>query len=354
MNKTTLGYIKTQTRLPASLGLCPDDPRLVQWLNESVQRLIGKGLWIGTVGRFRICATDGCLSMPPQVASLERVAVCGKVIPIHDYFYEFLENGLGPRSALCNGGASGGSCCGGGGCGVEEANLRGWFPTFADVRGASKKLRLICDLSADVGKRVLVTGYDENNNWIRTAPGGIWQDGETVLLAQSPGTDTTHFFDGGITGIQFLDNREGQVWLYERDTVASTSRLIGSYQYWEENPSYARYFFPSILSQAQTGGGCNTTTVEAIAKMEFIPIVKDTDVLLLHNIPALKEMCSGIKKAEDEADSARSNAIILSAEAIAMRYLDDELDHYLGVGRETGVNFAGSSVGAVHPVMNFL
>jgi hypothetical protein len=37
-----------------------------------------------------------------------------------------------------------------------------------------------------------------------------------------------------------------------------------------------------------------------------------------------------------------------------MRYLDDELDHYLGVGRETGVNFKGSSIGTVRPVANFL
>jgi len=297
-----------------------------------------------------MCATDGCISLLPQLASIERVSVCGQVIPSHDMFYEFLSNGLGPRNASCS--TSSGCTCGGG-CGVAEANLRGWFPTFADIRGASKKLRLVCDVSADVGKRVLCLGYDENKNWIRTSPGGVWQDGETVILAQSPGTDTTKFFDGGVTGIQFLDAREGQVWLYERDTVAATSRMIGSYQYFETVPSYARYLFPSIFAQSNSAGGCATTLVEIIGRLEYFPVVKDTDVLIIGNIPALKNMAVAVKTYEEAvntSDIQRAAAF----EALAVKELDQEVEYYLGEGREVGVNFKGSSIGTVRPVENFL
>ncbi len=346
--KLTVSAIKA-SRIPAALNVCPTDARLLPWLNEAIERLLRKALWINTYGRFRICATDGCISLPPQIASIERVAVCGQVIPVHDFFYEFLSNGLGPRNASCS--TSSGCSCGGG-CGVAEANLRGWFPTFADIRGASKKLRLVCDVSADVGKRVLCLGYDENKNWIRTSPGGVWQDGETVVLAQSPGTDTTKFFDGGITGIQFLDAREGQVWLYERDTVAATSRLIGSYQYFETNPYYARYYFPSICAQP-SGSSCTTTQVEIIGRLEYFPVVKDTDVLLIGNIPALKNMAVAVKTYEEAVNNADIQRA-MAFEALAVKELDNEIEFMLGSGREVGVNFQGSSIGTVRPVENFL
>lgn len=297
-----------------------------------------------------MCATDGCITLPPQLASIERVAICGQVVASHDMFFEFLSNGLGPRNASCS--TAGGCGCGTGACGVAEANLRGWFPTFGDIRGTAKKLRLVADVSADVGKRVLLTGYDENGNWIRTSPLGVWQDGETVLLAQSPGTDTTKFFDGGVTGIQFLDAREGQVWLYERDTVAATSHLIGSYQYFETTPSYARYFFPSVFAQP-SGSGCATTPVEIIGRLEYFPVARDTDVLLIGSIPALKNMAVAVKTYEEavnNADIERAAAF----ETLAVKELDNEIEFYLGEGREVGVNFKGANIGTVRPVANFL
>ncbi len=350
MTKLTVSALKA-SRIPVALNICPTDPRLLGWVNEAVERLLRKALWIGAYGRFRICASDGCVTLPVQIASIERVAVCGQVVPSHDMYYEFLSNGLGPRNASCS--TSTGCGCGTGACGIAEANLRGWFPTFGDIRGTAKKLVLVCDVAADVGKRVLVMGYDENNNWIRTAPGGIWQDGETVLLAQSPGTTTTKFFDGGVTGIQFLDAREGQVWLYERDTVALTSRLIGSYQYFETVPNYARYFFPSICAQPQTGGGCTTTPVEIIGRLEYYEVSKDTDVLLIGNRAALKNMAVAVKTYEEavnNADIQRAAAF----EALAVKELDNEIEFALGEGREVGVNFKGSSIGTVRPVQNFL
>ncbi len=349
----TVGYVRNKTRIPAALGLCPDSPRVLAYLNESQDRLVPKGLWIGTYGRFRICATDGCLTLPPQMASIERLALCSQPLPVHDMFYEFLDNGFGTRNAVCQNN-SGTACCGGGGCGLGEANLRGWFPTFGDIRGTAKKLVLVCDRATDVGKRVLVTGYDENNNWIRTTQGSTIEDGEVIVLAQSAGTTSTKFYDGGITSVQFLDDRDGLVWLYEYDTVATTLRLIGSYQYFETAPSYPRYLLPSILTQTQTDGSCNTTTIELIAKLEILPLVKDTDLMLITCIPALKEMCVGIKKAEDEADSTKSNQIIVAAEAVATRYLDDQIDHYLGTGREVGMNIRGLNFGIADPVPNFL
>ena len=301
MRALTLGDIKNRTRIPASVGVCPTDTRLVAWLNEAVQRLITSGHWTGTTGRFIICATDGCITLPPQIASIERAAVCGRPATVRDQWYEFLENGMGIQAPPSAG--SGSSCCSGGtaSCGSGDILHRGWFPTFADIRGTAKKLVVVCDRDTDVGKRVLVLGYDENVNWIRTEQDSVVADGEVLELAQGSGTTSTKFYDGGITGIQFLDERDGQVWLYERDTVAATSRLIGSYQYWETNPSYARYLFTGVFPPS--GSGCPTVQVEVLAKLEYMPVRVDTDYLLLTNVPALKSMVMAVKQYEEAVSS---------------------------------------------------
>ena len=87
--------------------------------------------------------------------------------------------------------------------------------------------------------------------------------------------------------------------------------------------------------------------------MEYFPVSKDTDVLLIGNIPALKNMCVAVKTYEEavnNADIQRAAAF----EALAVKELDNEIEFALGEGREVGVNFKGANIGTVRPVQNFL
>lgn len=346
--KLTLRDIKA-SRIPSALGICATDARLIAWLNEAVQRLRTKALWIGTYGRFRLCLSDGCVTLPPQLATIERIATCGQVLRTHDMFFEFLDNGFGPRNANCSGTGSGGnSCASGAGGGMAEANLRGWFPSFGDIRGTQKKLRFACDLASDVGKTVLALGYDDNGNWIRTEQSGVISDGELIMLAQAPGSDSTNFFSS-LTGVQFPDERDGQVWLWERDTVASTSRLIGTYQYFETNPSYSRYYLPSVCTQQTSEGSCSLTTVEIIGRLEYIPVKNDTDYVMFGNVPALKNMMVAVKQYEEAVSTDDLNRAA-AFEKLALRELDDEISASLGEGREVGMNVKGANIGWNNPV----
>jgi hypothetical protein len=349
--RRTLGDLKKRG-IPAALGLCATDARLLQWLDEAQEILLNEGKWWGTVAKFQMCATDGCITLPPQIAVIEAVNVCGRPVPVRDFWYEFLENGPGSQYGCgCSSSPTQtGSVCGGN-CGAN-AIYRGHFPTFNDIIGTNKKATLICDLISDVGKRVLVLGYDENGNWIRTTQGGVIADGEIVLLAQGAGTLSNHFFTS-ITDLQFLDDRDGQVWLYEYDTTALTLRMLGKYEYFEDKPNYARYFFPGILAQA-SGTGCNSYKVEVMGKVAFIPAKVDTDYLVISSLPALKEMMLGIRDSDNEADRTKANAILMTALGVAKSILDAELDQYLGTGRRIGINITGSNVGATQPVENFI
>ena len=342
------------SRLPASIGACPTDLRFRDLLNEAQERLLFEGHYAGTTAPFRFCATDGCITFPPQIDTLETIAVCGVPGRLRTQWYEFLEGGWGMRTQQSGGNGSCGSCAGGGaggGC-MAEAIDRGRFPVFGDIIGTDKKLNFTCDLLSDVGKKVLALGYDANGNWIRTVQNGVVADGEIILLAQNAGTNSVNFFSA-VTDIQFNEARDGQVWGYEFNTTNSTKRMIGKYEYFETRPNYRRYLFPSIRSgtaDPQTGA-CSQTIVQGIAKLAFIPVKNDNDYLILPCLPALKDMIGALNHAENEPDSVKKNQIILAGIQTATRTLDKQLQSETGDGPVIGINILGSSIGELDPVV---
>lgn len=343
------------SRLPGSIGCCPTDLRFRDLLNEGQERLLIEGHYAGTTAPFRFCATDGCITFPPQIETLETIAVCGVPGRIRTQWYEFLEGGWGMRSQQTNTTSSGGCACSGGGAGggcMAEAIDRGRFPVFGDIVGTDKKLTFICDLPGDVGKEVLALGYDQNGNWIRTTQGGIVKDGEIIILAQGAGTTSVNFFSV-VTGIQFNTPKDGQVWLYEYNTTTLQSRMIGKYEYFETRPNYRRYLFPSIRSGISDPltGACSQTIVQGIAKLSFIPVKDDTDYLTIPCLPALKDMLMALNHAEHEPDSVKKNQIVLAGIQTATRTLDKQLQSEMGDGPVIGINILGSSIGELDPVV---
>jgi len=357
--RITLGDVRA-SRIPKILGICATDDRIPQFVNEATQRLLTKGHWWGSYARFRICASEGCITLPPQIAALERAAVCGSPVRLRDMWYEFLENGFGLQYQIGNGSCSSGACCGGniaplwpGSFGIGDGFQRGTFPTYQDIRGTNKKLVVVCDLAGDVDKQALFLGYDENGNWIRTTQSGAVRDGELISMAQAAGTTSVNFFSA-ITDIQAPADLDGQWWLYELNTDDATLRMLGHYQYFETRPNYQRYFFPMVPSgQNSDGDGCALTTVEVIAKLDFIPVVHDTDYVVIGNMPALKEMTRAVFLSENEPDYEKAARILTSGEVLALRELDKELEHYLGE-RQIGVDIVGASVGYAQPIESFL
>jgi len=377
MNRLTLADVQA-SRIPASVGECPTNTRFIQWVNEAQQRLLTKGLWFGTYAKYRMAAYGGILTMPPELVTIESVALNHVPISYHDLFYEFLENGFGTRSRE-QVGTSGGSALGEatGAYGIPEADYRGMFPMFRDLTPNTnpKKLVLVCDLSADTAVTVMVLGRDNNGNWVRTLRNSVYADGEVITLAQSPGTTSVNYFSE-ITGLQFSAQRSGQCWLYELDTVTSIQTMIGWYQWHETNPSYGRWLFPSITSPASSSGvtppskwqqtwtqgqiasPANTAKyipvlVEVIGKRAFVPVSLPTDYLIIGCIPALKSEMQCVKKLEDAVSSADVQEA-MAFETLAVKELDDELDMMLGSGRRIGLTVTGSGGADGTPIESFM
>lgn len=376
MQRLTLGDYAS-SRLPAALGVTTSDPRWLGWFNEAQQRLLTKGLWWGCVGKFNLAAYDGAITLPPSLAAIETAALGRVPIPIRDYWFEFLTFGFGTRTAAIAG-ANASSYYGFGinGSGWPELVARGLFPVFRDIQqnANAHNLIVVCDLAADITAMsnitVTLTGWDANNNWIRTQVGGSYVDGEVVNLAQSPGTTTVNTFSR-IAAVNFSGSRSGQAWLYDYDNTLLTSTMIGRYEWWETNPSYQRYFLPSMGVPAagltpppawqqdfrrqdlpDPAAGFNPCLLEVMAKLDYRPALNNSDYAIIQSIPAMKFMCQAIKKEEDGV-SGNDLTEALGFEAKAMAELDDQLDHYLGSGRRIGMNVVGSDVTDV-PIENFI
>lgn len=306
------------SRIPSVLNVSPTDSRLLRYINSATQRLLFSRKSWGTYGRFRLCITNGCVVFPRQFAAIEAADVCGQSLPIRNEWFEFMDSGPGIQGDCSVESTVG---CGNGCAGVQLFD-RGTAVAFEDIRGVNKKIRVYADVTEAADAKILLQGYDENSQWIRTLVSGVWVDGEYVLLSTTPQLSTKLF--SSLTGVQ-KPITKGTIRLYEYNTDTTAQRAIAIYEPGETRPSYRKSLISGV--SIPTGDDCGTTTLTVMAKLDFVPVSQDTDWLLIGNLEALTEGCQAVKKLE--------NNLFEEAEAyeqLAFRQLERELRHHLGRG----------------------
>lgn len=313
--RTTLGEARSDDNgIPLVLNLCSTDDRVRGYINQAQRRLITRGKFWGTYGRFRVCVCSGCLVWPRQFASIESMAICNSPAKLRNEWFEFLEEGCGLRHSS------------GGGCAVGFDH--GTAVSFEDMPCCgSDKIKVYADATEVSTARILLLGSDQNGIPIRTLDAGSWIDGEYVRIdAATPQISVNYF--SSLTGvIKPVTNKS--VRLYRYSPATGNELAMAIYEWDEERPSYRRTLIPGLSNDS-----CGRHSVTVMAKLEFIPARNDNDFLLIGNIPALKDMCQSIKKREDNL-FAEAEAY----EASAIRELEEELGHYLGTGTIQPVNF---------------
>ena len=91
--KITLGDIKTNTaRL---LSMSGTDARVTDYINEAQERLLYKGKWAGTYARYAINSSNGTITWPRELETIESVAVADDPAIVRNEWFEFLESGYG-------------------------------------------------------------------------------------------------------------------------------------------------------------------------------------------------------------------------------------------------------------------
>ena len=231
--KLTLGQVK-QSRIPDFLGFDPQDTRLVQIVNEAHQRLMMQGLFWGTYQTYQICvSSEGCLTWPRQVASIEALAVNDQPITLRNNWFEYLQTGFGIRSTSNS----------------SELQLmdRGRSAVFLDMTDFSSTLQVYSEVDEDASAKLLVQGYDQNGNWIRTLEGSQWIDGEYIAIGTTTAASSKIFT--AITGVQ-KPVTNGPVHL-SKVTAESVVVPIGYYQWDEQFPDYRRSIIPGLGNAPQ-------------------------------------------------------------------------------------------------------
>lgn len=309
------------------LNLNSSDPRVLDYVNRAVERLLYEGGWKDTFVRYAVCVSDGCLTWPREIETIEAVAICGKPAQIRNGWYEFLESGPGIAQQHS--------------CGLCLTLIdRGTSCVFQQpVGGSTKKLAIYADgAETEVGE-VIIKFYDSNGNKVYREADGVVIEGETVGIPPI-GTyayTSNTVLANGVYGV-VKPETDFPIRLYEYDTSTGTYLALGYYEPSETNPEYRQSFIP-VLQGSGGSGSCSDTQVNLVAKRRFMPATDDSSALVVGHAEAVRLGCQAIKK---EEDNKPAEAAIYWG--IALNCLNSQLRHYKGSGTVAPLRIVGSSV----------
>lgn len=320
--------------LPGSVGLCQSDLKgIAEIVNSTQRRLLyckeaGEESWNGTWAevQFTVSRAQPFVTFDNTVARLEYVDICNHPVTLNNQFVEFLRFGNGRLPKLFAQGHRG--------CFSSEVFSRNNAPTFVDLGPAPQFVRAFATDPTDLDKRVLMQGTDNNGNTIYS------QDFLQRATGQF-GNLSNPFFQwpmlfNSITGIQ-KDITNGPIQIFQVDPNTGAQVLLVTMQPSETTAWYRRYFFHHLPFNCCTAIGPNpcvsppspqNVVVNAIVKLEFIPVQFDTDYCLIQNLEALKQEAMAVRYST--MDSAQSKQLEALKHKDAVRYLNGEINHYFG------------------------
>jgi hypothetical protein len=376
MIRRTYGSVKEQLARVTQNGMCPDSPQLLARTNEAQERLLNKGLYAGTYGRYSVCVYGGCITLPREFESILGYNYGGAPAQVYNQWYEFMANGPGTSPA----GA------------WRQLQDRGFVPSFRPL-DAQRYIRVYTDLAEDATSTILFRGSDSYNNRIQTIENGVYIDGERLNL--SAGSGNSSVLISGFTGTNtdgnsvfawfgtenskpkyrnldgWVISNNASVWRVLNASGTQVAISSGNSNYpWQatftpsltttELPRTTVNAFRSIdaINKTATKGWVRVYAVEpttgaeyciailapdetlpqyrryaipghereegvavtVLAKRKFIPVVTDDDDLIVTNLGALKMMAIAIEKEEnnnlDEAMKYEEKAVELLREEL--------------------------------------
>ena len=321
------------------VSLTADNPNLLPLFNEATKILWDSGDVIGKYQNYKIkitgdCHGNRCITWPRQVETIEAMRICNTPVRIQTQFFEFQDNSSGEIGRHNSGGDRGPY----GNWGYNRLSMLGdRLETCVqqEISPGQKKLQVFTERIETVGN-ILLLGYDDNGNWIRTERDGTWQDGELISLVGDQGKTTINYYSN-ITGVQFDSTpRNGNVYLYQQDTDGVQVQLA-NYDYAVDTPVFRKSILqglPNPRFDENTDGQPRCQTVLALCKMRFLPVVLDTDYPQISNIAAMKLMMQYIYKRD--SDKLQEAKVYLEE---AKQMINDELKQYNGYGARKNINF---------------
>ena len=278
-----------------------------------------EGWWGGWV-TLNLTASVNCqaayVTTPREIARLIVMDICNHPVRIRNGFYEYLQFGRGLRPKTCRTG-----------CGdTFQAYERDNVVTLAPLLSTPQTIRIYPTDARDSGLRVLLQGLDANSQVILTTDPatGLSAPGEYVVL-KFPFVDSVNLYST-INGLQ-KDQTYGPLQFFQVDPTTAAEAALSAMEPMEAAANYRRYLIAGIPNvNLCCTSPTNPLQITAQGRIDFIPVVNETDYLTLPCVPALIEEAQSIRYSK--MDGGAQQSAIHHARAIAL--LNGQLDLYEG------------------------
>ena len=309
MSLLTFQEARESYELANVLGVCGNSAQAKSYINQGTRILMKRGNFFGTVQLYAGCIFNDCITWPRQVGTELAVNVCGHPITSWNNWGGFIPIGQGGIGAHGFGWDRGRGCC----TGNLVVQNYGTAAVFNQVPcGKEYYVRAYPQTRNDIGKKIRIFGIDSNGQVIRTKDANnVLQEGVEIVLAVP--FISTPMKIREITRV-VKEKTQGVVRLFYYD--ADNNVLIDSavYDPTETNPDYR---LSKIKGVMRHGGCCacssGTKAIEALVKLQFVPVEADTDLVLIGNLDALALIIQSIRQGEagnsDEKRGLEADAI---------------------------------------------
>ena len=337
----TFSQAKSSYELKQVSAVCSSSDEFKSLLNQAARDLMDTGNPWNTTRRMQFCTYGNCITFPRFVGTVLALNTCENTVQPSNKWYSFLPFSLsdwGPGGFQFENGCVVGNIA---------LEMDGTTSVFQNVPcGTSYYVRAYARYRPDIGKTIAIFGTDSNGQTIRTRDSsGNWSDGTTLALTSTYAS--TSFKVQNIERV-IKDSTQGVVMLYFYDATNDVLKDCAEYQPSETLPEYRHAV---IRGRGQvsdcSSSNCNgLTQVQALVKLEFIPVVNDNDLVLIDNLSALQDMMFAIRE-KTSGDIGRSQAL----EASAIRRLNLQLSNKVPYDQiPIGIDSFGSALPAYHSV----
>jgi hypothetical protein len=322
---------------PEALGLCSSDIKSIAKAVNAAQRQLlyakecGDEGWWGTFAevRFQASRETPYVTMSREIARIEALDVCSRPVPLRNQFWEYLQYGNGrmPKMNPWRGWSRFTQ-------GLTRNNAVTMVDPYPSPNPFNIKIFVTNAADVDTPLRVLLQGNDSTGSPIYTMDGPNNTTGQYVPLALpyavAPQEMTT------LTGIQ-KDVTAGAVQIFQSDPAGVLPDvLLLTMEPSETTASYRRYYLdhlpcwccPQAPGPPCPPRPCQPVSVEAIVKLDLVPVTVDSDYCLIGNLEALMLQAQSDRMKKMDTTTATAKSAAYHKEAI--RLLIGECRHYLG------------------------
>ena len=321
--RPTLANFRAQWPAEA-MGICQADPAVAAYCNDSQERLLmdpmapDEGWWGGSITlnlTASIINRSAYVVTPREIARLIVMGICQHPVQIRNGWYEYLQFGRGLQPKGCQN-----SDC----ASPFQAYERDNVVTFAPLLSTPQQIRVYPTDIRDTALRVLLQGKDQNGQIILTTDPGTGQSspGEYLQLGFPFTTSVNQF--STITGIQ-KDQTYGPLQFFQVDPTTGAEVALSTMDPNESSASYRRYLINGIPSQNLCcASPANPLQITAQGRLDFIPVMTETDYLTIPNIPALIEESQSVRYSKMDSGNATQQSMFHHARALSL--LNGQLD----------------------------